>query len=262
MKTLKQRRYEDYDGFVAKFRHKKTTDDCMTPPAVYEAIRAWAVKEYGLEDRKIVRPFWPGGDYERFRYPKGCVVIDNPPFSILAKIIRFYCDRKRDFFLFSPALTVASSSAANCGVVIPPRSGAKIRFENGACLPIAFVTNMGGYAIQVRPDLGDAIRTAMREQKREMTSNNPQIPTPTELPPEVATPARLLKLTSTWRVPRGEAQFVRTCGAGKYSLFGGGWLISERAAAERAAAERAAAHKVELSAREREIVKQLGKEKA
>ena len=24
--------HEDYDGFVAKFRRKKTTDDCMTPP--------------------------------------------------------------------------------------------------------------------------------------------------------------------------------------------------------------------------------------
>ena len=73
----------EYDAFVEKFKPKKTTDDCYTPENVYEAVRDWAVQEYGLEVREIVRPFWPGGDYERFAYPDGCVVIDNPPFSIL-----------------------------------------------------------------------------------------------------------------------------------------------------------------------------------
>lgn len=38
----------------------------------------------------IVHPFRPGADYGRAEYPDGCVVVDNPPFSILAKIIRFY----------------------------------------------------------------------------------------------------------------------------------------------------------------------------
>ena len=31
-KRTKKEIHEDYDGFVAKFRRKKTTDDCMTPP--------------------------------------------------------------------------------------------------------------------------------------------------------------------------------------------------------------------------------------
>ena len=51
---------------------------------------------------------------------------------------------------------------------------------------------------------------------------------------------------------------------GKRVIFGGGLLLSERAAAERAAAERAAAERAaaehyELSDREKEIQKGLGK---
>lgn len=30
----------DYAGFVEKFKPKKTTDDCITPDAVYEAVLA------------------------------------------------------------------------------------------------------------------------------------------------------------------------------------------------------------------------------
>ena len=84
---------QEYEDFVEKFKPKLTTDDCYTPDAVYEAVRDWATKEYNLAGREIVRPFWPGGDYEQFEYPEGCVVIDNPPFSILAKIKAFYAER-------------------------------------------------------------------------------------------------------------------------------------------------------------------------
>ena len=52
-----------YDEFVEKFKPKKTTDDCYTPPAVYEAVKDWVVKEYGLEGKEIVRPFYPGGGF-------------------------------------------------------------------------------------------------------------------------------------------------------------------------------------------------------
>lgn len=58
----KEEKLNDYDGFVEKFKPKKTTDDVP-----------------------IVRPFYPGGDYENYDYPEGCVVVDNPPFSIFAK---------------------------------------------------------------------------------------------------------------------------------------------------------------------------------
>ena len=55
-----------YEEFVEKFKPKKTTDDCYTPPGVYAVIKDWACKEYGIDPAKIVRPFYPGGDYENF----------------------------------------------------------------------------------------------------------------------------------------------------------------------------------------------------
>ena len=37
---------EDYTAFLKKFEHKKTTDDCYTPPAVYNAVLDWVNEHY------------------------------------------------------------------------------------------------------------------------------------------------------------------------------------------------------------------------
>lgn len=36
---IRQLSFTDYDGFVEKFKPKKTTDDCYTPPAFHEMLR-------------------------------------------------------------------------------------------------------------------------------------------------------------------------------------------------------------------------------
>ena len=108
--------HDDYEGFVDKFKPKLTTDDCYTPPEVYDVVAGWVAAEYGLDRSGFVRPFWPGGDYEAFDYPEGCTVVDNPPFSILSKIVRFYLDSGIRFFLFCPSLT-AMSGRRNFGEV-------------------------------------------------------------------------------------------------------------------------------------------------
>ena len=97
---------ESYEEFVEKFKPKRTTDDCYTPEGIYYVVRDYAIEKYGLQGRPIVRPFWPGGDYKNFDYIEGCVVIDNPPFSILAQILDFHEEKQIDFFLFAPQLTV------------------------------------------------------------------------------------------------------------------------------------------------------------
>ena len=117
---------ESYEEFVEKFKPKKTTDDCYTPPRVYEAVKDWVVKEYGIDPTKIVRPFYPGGDYERFEYPEGGVVLDNPPFSILSKILRFYDERGIAYFLFAPTLTIFSSAKNTRGGVYSRRCKARV----------------------------------------------------------------------------------------------------------------------------------------
>ena len=68
--------FEDYDGFVEKFKPKRTTDDCMTPPEIYEVVASYVEERFGVERSRFVRPFWPGGDCEAFDYPDGCVFVE------------------------------------------------------------------------------------------------------------------------------------------------------------------------------------------
>lgn len=46
-------------------------DEFYTKPEIYEAVKNYAVNEYSLQGREIVRPFWEGGDYKNFNYPIG-----------------------------------------------------------------------------------------------------------------------------------------------------------------------------------------------
>ena len=53
-----------YEEFVEKFKPKKTTDDCYTPPAIYDVIKDWVCHRYKINSEKIMRPFYPGGIIE------------------------------------------------------------------------------------------------------------------------------------------------------------------------------------------------------
>ena len=50
----RQETFNDYDGFVEKFKPKKTTDDCYTPKEVYDVILEWAVERYGIDPARAV----------------------------------------------------------------------------------------------------------------------------------------------------------------------------------------------------------------
>ena len=68
--SQKKTLFEDYDGFVEKFKPKKTTDDCYTPPEVYEVVADYVSERFGVDRADMVRPFYPGGDFESFDYPR------------------------------------------------------------------------------------------------------------------------------------------------------------------------------------------------
>lgn len=257
---------ETYEEFVEKFKPKKTTDDCITPPEVYEVVKVWACKEYGISQDSIVRPFWPGGDYKNFNYPDGCVVLDNPPFSILSKICKFYLDRNIPFFLFAPSLTAFSAirEFMRMNHVI---CGAAIEYENGARVNTSFVTSFGESTVaQTAPDLLREINAAVDALRKAKTKELPKY----EYPDYIVTPALLGKYSRygvNWKIRKSDCVHVSRLDAQKEigkAIFGGGLLLSEeqakkhadvkRAAAERAAAERATAHVFELSERERQIV--------
>ena len=44
---------ETYEEFVEKFKPKKTTDDCCTPPTIYEIVKQWPATNTGLTPPKL-----------------------------------------------------------------------------------------------------------------------------------------------------------------------------------------------------------------
>lgn len=248
----------EYDAFIEKFKPKKTTDDCYTPPLVYEAVKNWVCAEYGIDPESIVRPFYPGGDYERYEYSDGCVVLDNPPFSILSKIISFYNSRGIKFFLFAPALTLLSPVCDGyCGIAV----GASITYENGAKVSTSFATNLESDVARTSPELYKIITEENKKNERKLHRELPKY----DYPDNVITATFLQKLSKygiSFSVPKNESVRISALDMQKReqkTIFGKGLLCSDRVAAEKAAAEKAAAEKENkviwsISERERKII--------
>lgn len=228
-------KFNDYDSFVEKFKPKKTTDDCYTPDVVYNAIADWVANEYGVEKDKFSRPFYPGGDYENEDYTDK-IVVDNPPFSLVSRIIQFYVEHNVPFFLFCPTLAGPVKYSDFC-TVIP--CGVKITYTNGAVVNTSFVTNLEPHDILMRtcPDLWKAVDKANRENV-----NRTSIPRYL-LPPEVLTSAQAYHFAErgvSFTLRRNEAVRIsrlESMKASKKNIFGNGWLLSRDATQRRKTAE-------------------------
>lgn len=245
---------EDYAAWLEKFKPKKTTDDCYTPPEVYNAVLDWAVEEYALHGRRVLRPFVPDGDFTALKYRAGDVVVDNPPFSMLTKIRRWYDSKGIDYLLFAPALTLFTCDAP-CSIVVSE----SITYANGAVVNTSFITSLDDSKIRTAPALKTAIRLAVKgiEDYRKLPKYI--------YPANAVTAAQLGKVASvqlsipreqvSGKIDRLDCQLAKGKG-----LFGGGYLISDGAAAEIKAAEIKAAEVAvvwELSADERVIIEGL-----
>lgn len=152
---------ENYDEFVNKFKPKLTTDDCYTPPKIYSVVLDWVKKYYGVNER-IIRPFNPNDDYKKYDY-SNAVVVDNPPFSILAEIIDYYLDNNIKFFLFAPALNSFEYLAKNRKVCILPID-VNITYENGARVSTGFITNLEDNAININAELYKLIKNCHEDK--------------------------------------------------------------------------------------------------
>lgn len=252
-------KFEDYNGFVEKFKPKKTTDDCYTPPLVYEAVANWTANEYNLDRSDFARLFYPGGDYEHFDYT-GKIVVDNPPFSILSKIIDFYMERGIKFMLFAPTLVGLVRYADYC-TVFP--TGADIEYENGAVIATSFCTNLEPHEIRCRtvPALYTAVTNANNATRKQKKKNLPKYSYPLELVTSAAI-YPYARYGIEFVIPREESYRVSKLDAQKNlkkTIFGSGWLISKRLTAEREKAEREKAERFVLSEYEKQIIDQLSK---
>lgn len=263
--------FDDYENFVGKFKTKKTTDDCYTPSEVYNCVLRYVSEKCNIRGAEIVRPFYPGGDYENCEYPDGCIVVDNPPFSILSQIVRFYIERDIKFFLFAPHLTLFSANVECCRIVV----GASITYENGAIVKTSFMSNLFDDVMV----MSDSFLYRELERINELKKVNL---------PRYKYPNSVLTVSAMqWCVERGvsmrfkKEDLYRIQGLDsqkphKKSIFGTGFLLSDKAAADKAAAYKAAAENAEkekvekekvekdniiiweLSEREMKIIKSLG----
>jgi len=257
LKPKKVKKFNDYKAFVEKFEPKKTTDDCYTPESVYNIVLDYVGFFYDLSNKEILRPFYPGGDFESIDYKDNQVVIDNPPFSIISKIARFYTDRNIPFFLFSPHLTLFSSDIDCTRLVV----GADIVYTNGALIKTSFLSNMlGNYSVIADHELYNKLEAINKENKANLPKYN--------YPDNVLTVSMLSLIISrgiSIRIEKGETAFCRGLDsqkAHKKGIFGSGFLLSDKATAEKLAAEKLAAEKKsviiwELSDREKKIINSL-----
>lgn len=261
MRLQRQTALTDYDGFVEKFKPKKTTDDCYTPEPVYNAVAQWVRDNIpGLEHAEFIRPFWPGADYTAIDYPDGCCVVDNPPFSILARIVDDYTRAGIRYFLFAPALTLFNYLTKDgCTAVV---CSASVTYGNGAVVSTSFLTNCwpGDIAAVVPSSLINAIKAANRQ------ANPKEAQTRYAHDTHVTSSALLGKIangTVDFEIPRDRCMFIRK--AGGQAVFGSGLLLSDgmaQAAAQAAAQATAqataqAAKTYTLTAQEIEVIRRL-----
>lgn len=246
--------FYDYEGFLAKFKENpKTTDECWTPKDVYEAVLKYVGEIYSLEGKQILRPFYPGGDYEHAEYPSDGVVVDNPPFSMFTRICRFYMEHNIPFFLFGPALTIFSCCKHGSTAVV---IGRRIRFTNGADVPCNFASNLfGNILATTAPRLDELIEMCPSQDVKVGL-------------PKYNYPDNLLSVSDLQTITRGGVTFqverdscvqIRRLAympKGK-GLFGDHFLLSSAKAKAKAKAEAENCIPVPLSPAELDIISKL-----
>lgn len=229
--TKKETKFNNYEGFVEKFKPKKTTDDCYTPSYIYDEVIGWLIDNGHIDNtQKIVRPFWPGADYQAADYPDGCVVVDNPPFSILANIKRWFQDKGIRFFLFAPHLTLFEAYSPEHTDIV---TNANIMYENGATVSTDFVTNIpsfSGCGIMCASSLRERIIQVQNKQTKKL--KNPKYAYPDNLI-TTSVIASLLKGGKDIVIPHAELSYTRRLDDQihtKKSIYGSGFLCSNRIA--------------------------------
>lgn len=260
-----------YKYCVTNGRNINSADECYTPPDVYDTVLDYAVERYHLQGKHIVRPFIPGGDYQKYVYDKNDVVIDNPPFSITTKIVNGYIDHNIPFFLFINGLYGVSLSRGLPGKATVIATNASVSFYHKAGvknIKLGFVTNLEPKNIIVR---GDATLTnrlngllTKKSFKRyhypENFLKNNDILSALQRNVE-------LKLTTDNCLFEDNLDYHKAHTNGKsqrLSVFGGGYLVNDKLYNEfkdSLKQDLPGTYCVTLSTREQKIIEQLNKKK-
>lgn len=164
---------ETYADFLARVNNiPKTSDECYTPEPIYRAILNWVEERYGIKEEEVIRPFWPGRDYQHEDYANK-VVVDNPPFSLSTEIINFYLDNNVKFFIFGNGLTLLENKRAvdECGFIFVNKN---IKYENGVTVATGFITNLERGILQSLT-LSEAIKNASPSKRKAKVERPPGV---------------------------------------------------------------------------------------
>lgn len=237
---------EQYEEWVKKFdelqNRPHTSDDTFTPANVYKTVYKWVDEHYHISGCPIERPFHPGGDYRNYNYRENCVVVDNPPFSILAEIIDFYLEKKIDFFIWCPHLTSLQYIVKRVTLVI---ADARVIYSNGAEIATGWMTNLDKKnAVICSNELQLALEQCNIDNKKQFGCGKSKHLTNYDYPPELLRVAVLKQLSKRceYAISRDQVylkKVVRTTDAQKeynkknkkrLALYGGGfWMSSAEA---------------------------------
>lgn len=133
----------DPNWAVVKTQKKRSSDECYTPNDLWQNIEKYASKRWHFS--QYIRPFYPDEDYTQYTDQ---LVFDNPPFSILSKIIKFYTDHNVKFILFCPILTSGKYSYKYRVI-----AGFNMKAENGVIVKCGLITNLESAGLEADPDL-------------------------------------------------------------------------------------------------------------
>lgn len=181
-----------------------------------------------------MRPFWPGGDYEHDDYD-GKVVVDNPPFSIMTKIVNFYIENNVKFFLFCSGLTIFSTAISNFGKFTAIPVQATLTYENGAKVATSFMTNLfnDDTIVYFDPKFKKDLETANTKATWDLVNHTPHY----------EYPANVVRVTDIVRAGRAtndpivisadnavNIKRLDSQRASKKGIFGSGLLVDDKTA--------------------------------
>lgn len=176
---------------------EKDTDNVCTFNDVYGSVRRTVALEYKLRESDFVRPFYSGDDYQHFPYTHDSVVVDNPPFSKLMEIIKFYVDNNIKFFLFAPGSTLGEYTCFCTGIAI----GVDIIYPDGSVINTSFLTNLESDDIAIKSS------RSFYYAVHDANDTRPEI-----YPHNVITVEMINKLSKSeinFEVPRSQCHFTR-----------------------------------------------------
>lgn len=194
----------------------KKHDEYYTYDNVYNAIKNWCINKYHLQGYKIIRPFYQSNDYKNFDYSGKVIVIDNPPFSCLGEIIRYYKQNKIHYFLFAPHLSLFSGS--HKGYIA---TNNEILYKNGRKIRTSFVTDLIKSTLRTEPEL--------REIIEKENSKNIQVKE-TALPYDYISASLLSPLVCSHKIESFSNEYLHHSSTSKYKFFGSAYKLEPEVA--------------------------------